>query len=77
MENNENILRKDLNKNPIENVNGQATINEIETILNRYGITKTTVKLWGSGKPRQKIFTFRRFGKCHVLFLWKILILKI
>jgi len=54
MENDEDALRKDLNKNPIENINGQVSIDEIETILAKYEITKNRIKLWGSGKPRRE-----------------------
>ncbi len=53
-------LRKDLNKNPIEGIDGKATEQEILNILNKYGIKQSNVsglksnisiKLWGSGKP--------------------------
>ncbi len=51
-------LRKDLNRLPIEGVNGNSPENEIINILGKYGILapqytndEVTVKLWGSGKP--------------------------
>lgn len=48
-------ITKDLNKRPIEGVNGSATKKEILGVLNKYGIklsdNKVTVEIWGSGKP--------------------------
>jgi len=50
-------IRKDLNKNPVENINGQSPKDEILKILEKYGIKKvqpsasTIVELWGSGSP--------------------------
>ena len=55
-----NGLRKDLNKNPIEGINGNATEQEILEKLDKYGIKQSnisglksniSIKLWGSGKP--------------------------
>ena len=51
-------IRKDLNKNPIEKVDGTATKKEIINILNKYGITiegnNVQVEIWGSGKPMRE-----------------------
>jgi len=54
MEGNEIVIRKDLNKYPIEDVNGDAEISEIKSVLHKYNITENTVELWGSGKPRRE-----------------------
>ena len=61
-------IRKDLNKLPIEGVDGQAPETEILNILSKYGIkfspnenseiknqkSKITVEIWGSGKPMRE-----------------------
>jgi len=51
-------LRADLNKRPIEGVNGSNTIEEILEILKKYGITKVSDKvsitLWGTGSPMRE-----------------------
>ncbi len=52
--NNESELRKDLNKYPIEGINGTANLSEIKTVLGKYGITEKSIQLWGSGKPRRE-----------------------
>jgi len=45
-------IRIDLNKQPIEGIDGQNTEKEIIRILGKYGIisTSTSVTLWGSGQ---------------------------
>ena len=50
-EGNWEAIRKDLNTRPIENVSGNATEDEIMTILAKYGIHIDHLLLWGSGKP--------------------------
>jgi len=47
-------IRKDLDKNPIEGIDGNASKEEILNILKKYGITKNQVEIWGSGKPRRE-----------------------
>ncbi len=48
-----NVIREDLNKRPIEGIDGQNTKDEILKILGKYGIistsTSTSVALWGTG----------------------------
>jgi GDP-L-fucose synthase len=47
-------IRRDLDKNPIEEIDGSASEEEILNILKKYGITKNQVEIWGSGKPRRE-----------------------
>ncbi len=50
-------IRKDLNKNPIENINGNAEEKQIVSILSKYGIQKqkqVQIQLWGNGTPRRE-----------------------
>ena len=63
-----NTIRKDLDKLPIEGVDGRNSEEEIINILNKYGIRKHTpnpsqegnitilsaVEIWGSGKPMRE-----------------------
>ncbi len=54
-----NAIEKDLNKNPIEKVNGDAGKDEILGILSKYGITKSeesqvSITLWGTGTPKRE-----------------------
>jgi len=44
-------LREDLRKRPVEGIGGDATLEEITTLLARYGITADSLTLWGTGRP--------------------------
>jgi GDP-L-fucose synthase len=48
----------DLDRLPIEGINGLASVEQIKTILSKYGINKkesfVEVEIWGSGKPRRE-----------------------
>lgn len=44
-------IRKDLDNRPVEGANGEKEKREILNILDKYGITETSVELWGTGKP--------------------------
>jgi len=67
-ENNWETIRKDLNKLPIENINGKSNEKDIVSILSKYGMKQlkihsdnnldskleTSVEIWGSGKPKRE-----------------------
>nr|WP_244924455.1 GDP-L-fucose synthase [Caminibacter mediatlanticus] len=53
-ENNWNEIRRDLDKNPIEGIDGRASKEEILTILKKYGILEGKIEIWGSGKPKRE-----------------------
>lgn len=44
-------VRTDLNKRPVEGINGQAEEQDIIKVLAKYGIESNKVTLWGTGKP--------------------------
>ncbi len=48
------LIRKDLDKNPIEGISGKISEEEILNKLNKYGITNSYITLWGSGKPMRE-----------------------
>lgn len=50
-EGNWDVIRQDLDKRPVEGVNGKAAEEEIVAILGKYGITTESLTLWGTGKP--------------------------
>jgi len=59
LENNEwEGIRKNLDRNPIEKINGKSSEQDILSVLNKYGIFKNqntvSIELWGSGKPRRE-----------------------
>ncbi|KAA6340697.1 GDP-L-fucose synthase [termite gut metagenome] len=44
-------VKEDVNKRPVEGINGTNSNENILHILAKYGITPTYVELWGTGKP--------------------------
>ena len=59
LENNDwDTIKKDLDKLPIEHINGSATKEEILAVLSKYGLQKkhdkVSIEIWGSGKPRRE-----------------------
>lgn len=44
-------IRNDMNKRPVEGVNGDSSETEITKILVKYGIEPNKVTLWGTGAP--------------------------
>ena len=50
-EGNWDALRADLDRRPVEGIDGKATQDEIVALLKRYGITSESLKLWGTGAP--------------------------
>lgn len=58
MENNWEGIKKDLNRLPIENVNGLSSESDILSILIKYGISsvdgKVSITLWGTGSPKRE-----------------------
>lgn len=44
-------LRADLDRRPVEGVDGKASQEEIVALLNRYGINSERLLLWGTGSP--------------------------
>ena len=47
-------IRKDLDKNPVEGIDGSASEKDILQVLKKYGIKKNQVEIWGSGKPKRE-----------------------
>lgn len=51
MENNEDGLRTDLNRMPVNGVTGESSYEEILVQLSNFGISNGILKLWGTGTP--------------------------
>jgi Nucleoside-diphosphate-sugar epimerases len=47
-------IQEDLNRRPIEDVNGFSGKEEISFLLKKYGISLDKVELWGTGKPMRE-----------------------
>ena len=83
LENNDwDTVRWDLNKNPINGINGRASLDEIIKILYKFGIscvidnsssiidsTSVTIKLWGTGKPFREFLHVDDLAKACVFLM--------
>jgi GDP-L-fucose synthase len=54
MNNDMDSVRQNLKQNPIENIVEDSSNNEILDILSKYGISKNSILLWGSGNPKRE-----------------------
>lgn len=70
-----NAIRKDLDKRPMESVNGRDLKTNILDILGKYGIKtneKVSIELWGSGKPRREFLHVDDMADACVFIMEKI-----
>ncbi|MCW3786751.1 GDP-L-fucose synthase family protein [Plebeiibacterium sediminum] len=74
-------LRSDLDKNPIEGVNGNNTEEEILAILKKYGIlinrnnssnSQVSIEIWGTGKPMREFLWSEEMAEACVYTMEKI-----
>ena len=49
-----NVIRKDFDRLPVEGISGTAPDDLIIDKLNKYGIKKEGVEIWGTGKPMRE-----------------------
>ena len=55
------LIKLDLEKNPVYNISAKSDINDIIDILSKFGIANHSVEIWGS-KTNERIFMVRRHG---------------
>ena len=76
LENNWDNIKTDLNKRPIEGIDGNAGIEKINAVLNKYGITSAhndvSVEIWGSGKPMREFLWSEELADACVYLLHNV-----
>ena len=72
MNENWEMIHKDLNKRPIENINGLESKSNIITKLAKFGIFSDRVELWGSGRPMREFLWSEDMADASVYALEKI-----
>lgn len=73
-------LRKDLDRNPIEGINGTNSKDEILAILDKYGIRfksgsgdlQVSIEIWGSGKPMREFLWSEEMADACVYVMEKV-----
>ena len=76
-ENSWDTIRADLNKRPIEGVDGNSTDKTILAILIKYGVSISprnhiTVEIWGSGKPKREFLWSEEMAEACVFLMGNI-----
>ena len=67
-------IRSDLNKRPVDSVNGESSEKDILAILNKYGVRKTEkgnvqVEIWGTGSPMREFLWSEEMADACVFLL--------
>ena len=65
-------IRHDLNRRPVEGVNGSATEEEILRVLGKYGIFSDRMELWGTGKPLREFLWSEEMADASVYVLERV-----
>jgi len=83
-EKNWDAMREDLNKRPIEGINGKNSQNEILNVLKKYGIfypdtnlsgnqnQNTTIEIWGTGEPLREFLWSEEMADACVYLMEKV-----
>lgn len=72
MENDWEALKNDLNKRPVESISGSNSNDEIEVVLNKYGIFSDRVELWGTGKPMREFLWSEEMSDACVFIMQNV-----
>lgn len=59
----------DLDKRPIEGINGKSSHEEIIKVLFKYGISQDEIKLWGTGKPLREFLWSEEMADASVFIM--------
>lgn len=62
-------VRRDLNRRPVEGIDGKAGENEILTLLYKYGISSNEVRLWGTGTPLREFLWSEEMADASVFIM--------
>ena len=68
-EGNWEMIRKDLNKRPVEGTNGESGKEKISEILHKYGISDTEITLWGTGNPLREFLWSEEMADASVFVM--------
>lgn len=72
-------VRKDLNRYPVEGINGEADEKDILSVLARYGVKsaggssgKISVEIWGTGNPMREFMNSQDMAEACIYVMEKI-----
>lgn len=67
-----NAIRTDMNKRPVEGVDGSASEEDIKRVLAKYGIETNKVTLWGTGAPLREFLWSEEMADASVHVLLNV-----
>lgn len=65
-------IRLDLNSRPIEGISGMSSKQDIISILGKYGITDSSVDIWGTGTPMREFLWSEEMADACVYVLERV-----
>lgn len=65
-------LRADLNRRPVEGMDGTASLPNIEAILKKYGIRPGILELWGTGTPLREFLWSEDMADASVYIMERV-----
>lgn len=65
-------LRNDFNRYPVEGVDGNADLSEILSKLEKYGVTKNQIAIWGTGEPTREFLWSEEMADACVFIMEKV-----
>ncbi len=65
-------IEEDLNRRPVEGVNGDCNREVILEVLAKYGITAEEVRLWGTGKPLREFLWSEEMADACVFVMERV-----
>ncbi|MDO4462478.1 MAG: GDP-L-fucose synthase [Bacteroidia bacterium] len=71
-DNNWDAIRVDMNKRPVEGVDGSASEEDIKKVLAKYGIETNKVTLWGTGTPLREFLWSEEMADASVHVLLNV-----
>ena len=75
--NNMQAVKLDLDKRPIEGINGKSSKNDMLSILGKYGVKqlpngKVQIEIWGTGNPRREFLWSEEMADATVFIMERI-----
>lgn len=65
-------LRNDFNRYPVEGVDGNADLSDILSKLEKYGVSKNQIAIWGTGEPTREFLWSEEMADACVFIMEKV-----
>ncbi len=62
-------VRRDLDRRYVEGVSGSSEVQEIKDVLRKYGVTDSSLSLWGTGKPMREFLWSEEMADASVYIM--------